>query len=100
MEKFCLKWNDFQVNASKSFGLLKQDQDFFDVTLISDDDKSVAAHKVVLAASSDVFKHILRKAVVSETPCRAHGSPELQLWLRLRLRPGKEPAQNEARSEK
>ena len=62
MEKFCLKWNDFQVNASKSFGLLKQDQDFFDVTLISDDDKSVAAHKVVLAASSDVFKHILRKA--------------------------------------
>ena len=62
MEKFCLKWNDFQVNASKSFGLLKQDQDFFDVTLISDDDKSVAAHKVVLAASSDFFKHILRKA--------------------------------------
>ena len=57
-----MKWNDFQVNASKSFGLLKQDQDFFDVTLISDDDKSVAAHKVVLAASSDVFKHILRKA--------------------------------------
>ena len=62
MEKFCLKWNDFQVNASKSFSLLKKDQDFFDVTLISDDDKTFAAHKVVLAASSDFFKHILRRA--------------------------------------
>ena len=41
MDKFCLKWNDFQVNASKSFSLLKKDQDFFDVTLISDDDKTI-----------------------------------------------------------
>ena len=41
---------------------MKKDQDFFDVTLISDDDKTFAAHKVVLAASSDFFKHILRRA--------------------------------------
>lgn len=79
MEKFCLKWNDFQVNASKSFGLLKQDQDFFDVTLISDDDKSVAAHKVVLAASSDVFKHILRKADHSKPMIYLSGINEREL---------------------
>ena len=62
MEKFCLKWNDFQTNVSKSFSYLRKDQDFFDVSLISDDEKTVPAHKVVLAASSELFKNILRTA--------------------------------------
>ena len=62
MEKFCLKWNDFQTNVSKSFSSLRKDQDFFDVSLISDDEKTVPAHKVVLAASSEFFKNILRTA--------------------------------------
>ena len=62
MEKFCLKWNDFQTNVSKSFSSLRKDQDFCDVSLISDDEKTVPAHKVVLAASSEFFKNILRAA--------------------------------------
>ena len=62
MEKFCLKWNDFQANVSKSFSSLRKEEDFFDVTLMSDDDKTVSAHKVVLAASSEFFRRILKRA--------------------------------------
>ena len=62
MEKFCLKWNDFQVNVSKSFSTLRKEQDFHDVTLVSDDNKVISGHKVVLSASSEFFKNILRKA--------------------------------------
>ena len=36
-EKFCLKWNDFETNVSKSFGLLRSEDFLHDVTLVSDD---------------------------------------------------------------
>ena len=62
MEKFCLKWDHFQDNISKSFRNLRKEKDFFDVTLISEDDEVVLAHKVVLSASSEMFKYILRRA--------------------------------------
>ena len=62
MEKFCLKWNDFQVNVSNSFSTLRNENDFYDVSLVSDDDQVVSAHKVVLSASSEFFKNVLRKA--------------------------------------
>ena len=49
-EKLCLKWNDFQV----SFGELRDDTDFTDVTLACED-QSIKAHKVVLSACSPFF---------------------------------------------
>ena len=60
-EKFCLKWNDFQTNISKSFSKLRNEDDFFDVTLVSDDQKQISAHKVVLSASCGYFKNILKQ---------------------------------------
>ena len=71
MEKFNLKWNDFQINVTKSFSSLRKEKDFFDVTLVSDDEQHVSAHKVVLSASSEFFKNILRKA--------QHSSPMIYL---------------------
>ena len=62
MEKFCLKWNDFQANVSKTFSTLRKEQDFYDITLLSDDGEAVSAHKVVLSASSEFFKSVIRKA--------------------------------------
>ena len=34
----------------------------FDVTLVSDDEQHIAAHKLVLSASSEFFKNIIKKA--------------------------------------
>ena len=61
MEKFSLRWNDFQSTVSNSFKILKQEQDLFDVTLVSDDQKQIQSHKVVLSACSSFFKPILQK---------------------------------------
>ena len=59
-EKFCLKWNDFQQNISKSFKSLRCENNFYDVTLVGDDENLVSAHRVVLSSSSEYFKNILQ----------------------------------------
>ena len=62
MEKFCLNWNDFEQNASSAFNQLRNDTDFQDVTLVSDEGEHLSAHKVVLSTSSDFFKDALKKS--------------------------------------
>ena len=57
----CLQWNDFQNNARNAFRNLREDKDFADVTLVCDDGQQVAAHKVILAASTPIFQEILRQ---------------------------------------
>ena len=59
-EKFCLKWNDFQKNVSGSFRELRDDTDLCDVTLASEGNQQIKAHKVILAASSPFFMDILK----------------------------------------
>ena len=60
-EKLCLQWNDFKENAVHTFGSLKEDKDFTDVTLVCEDGKQVEVHKMILASSSPFFQNILRK---------------------------------------
>ena len=60
-EKLCLKWDDFQTNISSSFGHMRKDEDFSDVTLTCDGDKRIEAHKVILAASSSFFGRLLKQ---------------------------------------
>ena len=59
-EKFCLRWNDFESNIKTAFKELKDDQDFFDVTLAFAGEKQVKAHKVILSACSPFFRSVLR----------------------------------------
>jgi len=59
-EKFCLRWNDFEKNISSSFRELKEDKDFFDVTIACDDNQ-IQGHKVILSACSPFFRSILKK---------------------------------------
>ena len=59
-EKFCLRWNDFESNISVAFRELRDDKDFFDVTLACDEEQ-IQAHKVILSACSPFFRSILRK---------------------------------------
>ena len=59
-EKFCLKWDDFEANIGVAFRELREDKDFFDVTLACEDDQ-IEAHKMILASCSPFFRNILRK---------------------------------------
>merc|ERR1719220_1913388 len=59
-EKFCLRWNDFESNISTAFRELRDDKDFFDVTLACDDEQ-IQAHKVILSACSPFFRGIPRR---------------------------------------
>jgi len=60
-EKFCLKWNDFESNISSAFRDLREEKDFFDVTLACDDDSQIEAHKTILSACSPFFRSVLRR---------------------------------------
>ena len=60
-ERLCLKWNDFQENLNSAFGVLRNDQDFADVTLVCEDGTQIETHKTVLASSSPFFMEILKK---------------------------------------
>ena len=53
-----MKWNDFSSNVHKSFQNLRNEEDFFDITLVGDDCKHVTAHKLVLSSSSEYFKMV------------------------------------------
>merc|ERR1712218_121717 len=45
-QKFNLKWEDFQTNVSKSFRSLKAESELYDVTLVSEDEQLIQAHKI------------------------------------------------------
>ena len=60
-EKFSLKWNDFNHNVCKTFSSLRHQEEFYDVTLVSDDQQQFSAHKVVLSACSEYFGNVLKK---------------------------------------
>ena len=59
-EMVCLKWDDFDENVKSSFGSLREDNDFTDVTLACEDGQQFEAHKVILASSSPFFQNILK----------------------------------------
>ena len=60
-EKLCLKWNDFQENLNSAFEVLRNYQEFSDVTLACEDGRQVEAHKVILASCSPFFMEILKR---------------------------------------
>ena len=59
--KLCMKWKEFESVVSQSFSVLRREEDFFDVTLVSNDEIQISAHKLVLSACSDFFKSILKR---------------------------------------
>ena len=61
-EKLCLQWNDFRNNIASSFGKLRRDKDFTDVTLVCEDGQQVEIHKFVLVSASPFFRKILKGA--------------------------------------
>ena len=59
-EEFCVKWKDFEANVSCAFRELRENKDFFDMTLACDDGQ-IQAHKVIVSACSPFFRNVLRR---------------------------------------
>ena len=60
LENTSLKWNNYRENITSSFRDLRNERDFSDVTLVCKGNQRIEAHKVVLAATSPVFKEMLQ----------------------------------------
>ena len=60
-EKFCLRWNEFESNLGTALRDLRDNNDFFDLTLACDDAQEIQVHKVILSACSSFFRNILRR---------------------------------------
>ena len=65
MDTYCLKWTKFQSNLTKTLSNFRKEEDFFDVTLVSEELQHISAHKLVLSSSSDLFKSILKATQTS-----------------------------------
>ena len=58
LEDYHLRWNEFEKNTANSFAKLRNENSFFDVTLVSNDQKHISAHQLILSACSDIFRNI------------------------------------------
>ena len=61
MEKYSLRFNEFEANIKFSIREINKFQRYCDVTLASDDGDIFKAHKIVLSAGSTFFSDILEK---------------------------------------
>ena len=61
MDHLRLMKYDFRFEAAKTHSSLFHQPDFSDVTLVSEDQKQILAHKVILASSSPFFMDLLRR---------------------------------------
>ena len=59
MESFSFAWSEYQLQSKSLLQNIYKGEEFYDVTLVSDDEQFIKAHKVVLAASSEYFKRIM-----------------------------------------
>ena len=61
-EMFHLQYNDFQANIITLFQDIRKDNEYSDVTLACAGNEFIEAHKVILAASSTIFRDLLRQS--------------------------------------
>ena len=62
-EVFTLSWDDFNQKCPRVFTELWLDTDLSDITLATEDEGQLTAHKVILAASSPFLKRLLTNNV-------------------------------------
>ena len=60
-EKYSLKWDTYSDHLKSMMKGLMMNEDFSDVTLVTEDKKQIRANINILSACSPVFKDILRK---------------------------------------
>ena len=63
-----LAWSDFQIDATQSFQRLRTNQDFWDITLVSEEYHLIKAHRVILSAGSSFFRTVLTSLEANPHP--------------------------------
>ena len=76
-----------QKDISSTFGDLREDKEFTDVTMACQDGQQVKAHKVVLIASSPFFLNILKRNKHSHPLIYMRGVKSENLTLRSKCLP-------------
>ena len=61
LEKYSLTWHTYSDHLKSMMKELMMNEDFADVTLVTEDKKQIKAHINILSACSPVFKDILKK---------------------------------------
>ena len=61
MAQVQLTWSDYLTSVSKSYISHRAQDLFTDVTLVSDDNHQVSAHRIILCAGSEYFRKILEE---------------------------------------
>ena len=64
-EKFDIRWHTYSDHLKDMLHNMMSSNDLTDVTLVSEDKKHFKAHRVVLSASSSVFKSIISDHILS-----------------------------------
>ena len=60
-EKYSLRWHTYSDHLKSMMKELMMNEEFADVTLVTEDKKQIKANISILSACSPVFKDILRK---------------------------------------
>ena len=60
-DKFSLKWDQYFDSITSTFKRLREEEELFDVTLVSEDQTEINAHKVVLSACSEFFRSVVTR---------------------------------------
>ena len=67
-EKCTLTWDTYQDHLKQVMQDMMMSEEFADVTLVSDDKKTIRAHRNILSACSPVFKDILQMETQNHHP--------------------------------
>ena len=66
-EKYSLTWQTYSDHLKSMMKELMMNEDYSDVTLVTEDKKQIKANINILSASSPIFKDILKKEKNSST---------------------------------
>ena len=66
-EKYSLTWHTYSDHLKSMMKQLMMNEDFSDVTLVTEDKKQIRANVNILSACSPVFKEIFKKERMSIT---------------------------------
>ena len=61
IKKFNLRWDDFRYNFHETLKDIKVDESLCDISLVTEDEQILKAHKLVLSATSQYFQSIFKK---------------------------------------